>query len=153
LDYKEVIEMGKAVKEILKSTVISIGMALTIFSLVGMVFDIVNGGNFSMEGYQFTKMVAGSAIVGIGFGVPTVVYNSEKLPMPVKVLIHMGIGCVIYTIVAYAVGWFGGAATPVQGLVIAGIQLAVAFVIWFCFMRYYRKEAKQMNEKIQAMKK
>jgi hypothetical protein len=145
--------MGKAVKEILKSTVISIGMALTIFSLVGMYFDIVNGGNFSMEGYQFTKMVAGSAIVGIGFGVPTVVYNSEKLPMPVKVLIHMGIGCVIYTIVAYAVGWFGGAATPVQGLVIAGIQLAVAFVIWFCFMRYYRKEAKQMNEKIQAMKK
>lgn len=145
--------MGKVVKEILKSTVISIGMALTIFSLVGMFFDIVNGGNFSMEGYQFTKMVAGSAIVGIGFGVPTIVYNSEKLPTPVKVLIHMGIGCVIYTIVAYAVGWFGGAATPVQGLVIAGIQLAVAFVIWFCFMRYYRKEAKQMNEKIQAMKK
>ena len=145
--------MGKAVKEILKSTVISIGMALTIFSLVGMFFDIVNGGNFSMAGYQFTKMVAGSAIVGIGFGGPTVVYNSEKLPTPVKVLIHMGIGCVIYTIVAYAVGWFGGAATPVQGLVIAGIQLAVAFVIWFCFMRYYRKEAKQMNEKIQAMKK
>ena len=145
--------MGKAVKEILKSTVISIGMALTIFSLVGMFFDIVNGGNLSMEGYQFTKMVAGSAIVGIGFGVPTIVYNSEKLPTPVKVLIHMGIGCVIYTIVAYAVGWFGGAATPVQGLVIAGIQLVVAFVIWFCFMRYYRKEAKQMNEKIQAMKK
>lgn len=145
--------MGKAVKDILKSTVISIGMALTIFSLVGMFFDIINGGNFSMEGYRFTKMVVGSAIVGIGFGVPTIVYNSEKLPMPVKVLIHMGIGCVIYTIVAYAVGWFGGAATPVQGLVIAGIQLVVAFVIWFCFMRYYRKEAKQMNEKIQAMKK
>ena len=145
--------MGKAVKDILKSTVISIGMALTIFSLVGMFFDIVNGGNFSMEGYKFTKMVIGSAIVGIGFGVPTVVYNSEKLPMPVKVLIHMGIGCVIYTIVAYAVGWFGGSATPLQGLAIAGIQLIVAFIIWFCFMRYYRKEAKQMNDKIQAMKK
>lgn len=145
--------MGKVVKDILKSTVISIGMALTIFSLVGMFFDITNGGNFSMEGFQFTKMVIGSVIVGIGFGVPTVVYNSEKLPMPVKVLIHMGTGCVIYTIVAYAVGWFGGAATPVQGLAIAGIQLVVAFVIWFCFNSYYRKEAKQMNEKIQAMKK
>lgn len=145
--------MGKAVKDILKSTVISIGMALTIFSIVGMIFDIMGGGNFSMEGYQFTKMVIGSAIVGIGFGVPTVVYNSEKLPMPVKVLIHMGIGCVIYTVVAYAVGWFGAAASPLQGLGIAGIQLLVAFIIWFCFMRYYRKEAKQMNEKIQAMKK
>ena len=145
--------MGKVLKDILKSTVISIGMALTIFCLVGMFFDITYGGNFSMEGYQFTKMVIGSAIVGIGFGVPTVVYNSEKIPMPVKVLIHMGTGCVIYTIVAYAVGWFGGSATPLQGLAIAGIQLVVAFVIWFCFMRYYRKEAKQMNDKIQAMKK
>ena len=145
--------MGKVLKDILKSTVISIGMALTIFCLVGMFFDITYGGNFSMEGYRFTKMVIGSAIVGIGFGVPTVVYNSEKLPMPVKVLIHMGTGCVIYTIVAYAVGWFGGSATPLQGLAIAGIQLVVAFVIWFCFMRYYRKEAKQMNDKIQAMKK
>ena len=145
--------MGKVLKDILKSTVISIGMALTIFCLVGMFFDITYGGNFSMEGYQFTKMVIGSAIVGIGFGVPTVVYNSEKLPMPVKVLIHMGIGCVIYTIVAYAVGWFGGSATPVQGLAIAGIQLVVAFIIWFCFNTYYRKEAKQMNDKIQSMKK
>ena len=145
--------MGKVVKDILKSTVLSIGMALTIFCLVGMFFDITNGGNFSMEGFQFTKMVIGSAIVGIGFGVPTVVYNSEKLPMPVKVLIHMGTGCVIYTIVAYAVGWFGGSATPVQGLAIAGIQFVVAFIIWFCFNSYYRKEAKQMNEKIQAMKK
>lgn len=145
--------MGKVLKDILKSTVISIGMALTIFCLVGIFFDITYGGNFSMEGYQFTKMVIGSAIVGIGFGVPTVVYNSEKLPMPVKVLIHMGIGCVIYTAVAYAVGWFGGSATPVQGLAIAGIQLLVAFIIWFCFNTYYRKEAKQMNDKIQSMKK
>ncbi len=144
--------MGKTIKDLLKSTVISIGMALTIFSLIGMFFDITNGGNFSLEGYQFTKMVIGSAIVGIGFGVPTLVYNSEKLPTPVKVLIHMGTGCVIYTIVAYCVGWFGGAATIGQGLAIAAIQLLVAFVIWFCFMRYYRKEARQMNDKIQSMK-
>ena len=61
-------------------------------------------------------------------------------------------GVSVYTAVAYAVGWFGGAATFTQGLIIAGIQLAVAFVIWFCFMRYYKKEAKRMNEKIQAMK-
>ena len=145
--------MGKVVKDLLKSTVISIGMALTIFSIVGVFFDIWNGGNFSLDGYQFTKMVVGSALVGIGFGVPTIVYNSDKLPQPIKVVIHMGIGCVIYTVVAYAVGWFGGAATLAQGIVIAAIQLVVAFIIWFCFMCFYRKEAKRMNEKIQSMKK
>lgn len=143
--------MKDTLKDLLKSVVISIGMALTIFCLAGIVFDIGYKGNFTLENYQFTKMVLGSLLVGLGFGVPTVVYNRESLPMPIKVIIHMGIGCVIYTIVAYAVGWFGG-ATLTQGLVIAGIQLAVAFVIWFCFMRYYRNEAKKMNEKIQSMK-
>ena len=144
--------MRKVIMDLLKSTVISIGMALSIFSLACVVFDIAYGGNFSMENYQLTKMVAGSILVGLGFGMPTVVYNSERIPMPIKVIIHMGIGCSIYTAVAYAVGWFGAAATLTQGLIIAGIQLLVAFIIWFCFMRYYRNEAKRMNEKIQAMK-
>jgi hypothetical protein len=144
--------MKDILKDIVKSTIISIGMALTIFCLAGIVFDVAYGGDFSLEGYRFTKMVIGSAIVGLGFGVPTVVYNSDRLPQPIKVLIHMGIGCVIYTIVAYAVGWFGGSATLAQGLIIAAIQILVAFIIWFCFMRYYRKEAKEMNEKIQSLK-
>ena len=144
--------MGKVIKDLLKSTVISIGMALTIFCLVGIVFDVGYGGRFSLENYRFTKMVVGSILVGLGFGLPTIVYNRESLPMPIRVVIHMGIGCVIYTIVAYTVGWFGGSATVTQGILIAAIQLLVAFIIWFCFMRYYRREAKKMNDKIQAMK-
>ena len=63
----------------------------------------------------------------------------------------MGIGCVVYTIVAFSVGWLGGAASASQGILIACIQLAVAFIIWFCFMRYYRKEARDMNDKIRSM--
>ena len=145
--------MRNTVKDLIKSTLISIGMALAIFSLACVVFDISYKGNFSLENYQLTKMVIASVIVGLGFGIPTVVYNNESLPMPIKVVVHMGIGCVIYTIVAYAVGWFGGAVSIAQGLIIAGIQLAVAFVIWFCFMRFYRNEAKKMNEKIQEMKR
>ncbi len=144
--------MNSKVKDILKSTVISIGMALAIFSLVGIVFDVGYGGNFSLDHYRFTKMIIGCIILGIGFGVPTVVYSSERLPMPIKVLIHMGIGLTVYTIVAYAVGWIGGSASLGQGLVIAAIQIAVAFVIWFGFMRHYRAEARKMNEVIQAMK-
>ena len=144
--------MNNTLKDILKSTVISIGMSLTIFSFVCIVFDIGYGGNFSLEGYRMTKMIIGCVIIGLGFGVPTIIYKNDSLPMPVRVLIHMGIGCVIYTIVAYAVGWIGGSASLGQGIAIAAIQLAVAFIIWFCFMRFYRSEAKRMNDKIQQMK-
>jgi uncharacterized membrane protein (DUF485 family) len=139
-------------KDLLKSIVISIGMALAIFSIVGIIFDIMGGGVYTLEGYRYTKMVIASVIVGLGFGVPTMVYRSDKLPTPVKVLVHMGIGCVIYTIVAFSVGWIGGSASVTQGILIACVQIAVAFVIWFCFMRYYRKEADEMNKKISSMK-
>lgn len=144
--------MKETMKDLVKSTVISIGMAMAIFCLVGITFDVRFGGNFSLENYQFTKMVVGCVLIGLGFGVPTIVYNKDSLPMPIKVIIHMGIGCIVYTIVAYAVGWIGGSATIGQGIIIAAIQLAVAFIIWFFFMRYYRNEAKKMNDKIQAMK-
>ena len=144
--------MNNTVKDLLKSIVISIGMALSIFSFVCVIFDIGYGGNFSLENYRLTKMVIGCIIVGLGFGVPSLVYRSETLPMPVKILVHMGIGCIIYTIVGFAGGWIGGSATLGQGIAIAAIQLLVAFIIWFCFMRFYRSEAKKMNDKIQQMK-
>ena len=144
--------MRETIKDLLKSTVISIGMAMAIFCLVGIVFDIGYKGNFNLDHYRFTKMVIGCVLIGMGFGIPTVVYRKDNLPIPIRVIIHMGIGCAVYTVVAYAVGWIGGAATLGQGLVIAAIQLAVAFIIWFLFLRYYRAEAKKMNDKIQALK-
>ena len=144
--------MRETVKDIVKSSDISIGLAMTIFCLVGVVFDVGYKGNFSLDDYRFTKMVAGCVLVGLGFGVPTIVYRKDNLPMPIRVIIHMGIGCVVYTIIAYAVGWIGGSATIGQGILIAAIQLAVAFLIWFLFMKHYRAEAKRMNDRIQAMK-
>ena len=144
--------MRETVKDLVKSSVISIGMAMTIFCLVGVVFDVGYKGNFSLDDYRFTKMVAGCVLIGLGFGVPTIVYRKDNLPMPIRVIIHMGTGCVVYTIIAYAVGWIGGSATIGQGILIAAIQLAVAFLIWFMFMKHYRAEAKRMNDRIQAMK-
>lgn len=131
--------MRATVKELVKSTAISIGMAMTIFCLVGVVFDVVYKGKFSLDDYRFTKMVAGCVLVGLGFGVPTIVYRKDNIPMPIRVIIHMGIGCVVYTVVAYAVGWIGGSATIGQGIMIAAIQFAIAFLIWFLFMKYYNR--------------
>lgn len=144
--------MKEIMKDLVKSTMISIGMAMAIFCVIGIIFDIRYSGNFSLDNYRFTKMVVGCLIVGLGFGVPTIVYRKESLPMPIRVIIHMGTGIIIYTLVSYSVGWIGGAATIGQGIIIAVIQLGVSFLIWFLFMRYYRKEAKKMNDRIQAMK-
>ena len=73
--------MRETVKDLIKSSVISIGMAMTIFCLVGVVFDVCYKGNFSLDDYRFTKMVAGCVLVGLGFGVPTIVYRKDNLPL------------------------------------------------------------------------
>lgn len=73
------------------------------------------GGNFSTMNYQFTKMSIGCLVVGLGSGMPSIIYEKENLPMPVKVIVHMGIGCAVYTITAYAVGWIGNTGSIGQG--------------------------------------
>ena len=151
-DYEEENAMKDTWKDIARSSVVSIGMSLTIFCLTGMIADIIGGGDFSLDHYRFTKMVIGSIIVGLGFGVPTFIYRKDSLPMPIRVIIHMGTVCVIYTLVAFAVGWMGGTGSVAKAIVAAAVQIAVAFLIWYLFMRYYRREAKEMNERIQEMK-
>ena len=151
-DYEEENTMKDTWKDIGKSSAVSIGMSLTIFCLTGMIADIIGGGNFTLDHYRFTKMVIGSIIVGLGFGIPTFIYRKDSLPMPIRVIIHMGTGCVIYTLVAFAVGWMGGTGSVAKAIVAAAVQIAVAFLIWYLFMRYYRREAKEMNERIQEMK-
>ncbi|WP_027206541.1 DUF3021 domain-containing protein [Butyrivibrio fibrisolvens] len=138
-------------REVLKRAVLGIGIAMCFFSISGMIFDIAGGGNFELDNYRFTKMVIGCIIVGLGFGVPTIIYKAENIPMPIRILIHLGIGSIIYTVIAFQVGWAGtgGLWNSVIAIV---IQLLTAFAIWFFFMLHYRNEAKRINDKIQAMK-
>lgn len=139
-------------KEILKNTAISIGISMTIFCIVGVIFDVTYGGNFQMEHYQFTKMVAACLVTGLGYGVPTVVYRKENLPRSMQFIIHMSIGCIVYTIAAFLTGWIPVTLGIGKCVLIVIGQLSVAVIIGFLFKYYYRKEAQMLNQRIQEMK-
>lgn len=149
-DYRRT-KMRETMKNLIKNTITSIGIALTVFCVTGMVFDIAYDGNFSLDNYQFSKMVIGCIIVGLGFGLPTMIYYKDNLPMPFKIIIHMGTGCIIYTIVAYTVGWIGGTSSILHGIIAAIFQIALAFIIWGGFMLHYRNDVRKMNEKIKEL--
>ncbi len=145
--------MKDFVKNLIKNGAIGIGFSFAIFCFTGVVFDFLYHGNFQLEQYAFTKMVLGCLIVGIGFGCPTVIYDCEQLPLPVQSVIHMGIGCIVYTIVAFLVGWIPverGVGTCVA--IVLG-EIAIAFVIWFCYLLYYRNLGRKMDARIQQIKK
>ena len=59
--------MRETMKNLIKNTITSIGISLTVFCVTGMVFDIAYDGNFILNHYQFSKMVIGCIIVGLSF--------------------------------------------------------------------------------------
>lgn len=144
--------MNKTIKEVLSNTFQSIGYAAVIFCVVGVIFDLTFKGNLVMENYTYTRMAAGMFVIGLGFGVPTFVYKNEKMPLLVQGLIHMGIGCVVMTIAAFAVGWIptdrgiGAVLWTILG------EIAIALVIWFIIYLHQKKLAKEMNRRISQMK-
>lgn len=142
----------KVLKEVLKSIFVSVALSFIIFVIVGIVFDILNGGTFTLKGYGFTKMAFACVLTGLGFGVPTLLYNSERISWPLASVIHLGIGFTIYFVAASFVGWI-----PVERgvtaciITIAGV-IVIGVVIWLCFMRYYRNLADKMNQALEKHK-
>ncbi|MBP3267073.1 MAG: DUF3021 family protein, partial [Ruminococcus sp.] len=66
-------------KKALKNTFTGIGISLTVFVVIGIIFDVKGGGDFSMQEYGFTKMVLGCLFTGIGFGLPSGIYLPKSL--------------------------------------------------------------------------
>lgn len=136
------------IKKLCKNSIQGIGIACFIYILAGIIFDSLNQG-FSMEQGAFTRQALGTILIGIGFSAPSEIYNNDKLPFAIKILFHMGIGCSIYLITAFYVGWIPPELGLRNCIIIILCQLLIAFFIWFRFASYYRKLAKDMNEKIQ----
>jgi len=132
----------------MKKSIGGIAIACTIFTVIGMIMDIRSGGTLIEPAYAYTKMAAGAAAVGLGFSLPAEVYKSERIPMFIKVLVHMGIGCTVMIITAFVVGWIPAGAGITTCLAIIAAEIAAAFVIWIFYWRYYKKLAMKMNEHI-----
>ena len=133
---------------VLTSTFAALGIAAAIFCIMVVLFDILNKGNFHTESYSITKMAVGTLVIGLGFGLPAIVYNNENMSVAMQALIHMGIGCVVMTITAFVVGWvptYMGAGAAI-GTIVG--EIAVAFIIWLFFYTHHKKLAKQMNQRI-----
>lgn len=139
----------KLMKKLAIISLQGIGIACTIYALFGILFDNLNQGNFLMENYSYTKQAIACIIIGIGFSAPSEIYHNEKLPFAFQFIFHMGIGCSVYLIASFCVGWIPVSLGLTNCIIIVVGQLAVAFLIWLCFSFHYRKLAKDINKKLQ----
>ena len=100
----------------------------------------------SFKGYL--KQVICSSIVGIGFFVPSVIYDVKKISRGLQILFQLGIGFVIYFITAFYAGWI-----PIKNGIWTIICTVIGMVlistsIWFRIYIYYKKQAIEINKKI-----
>lgn len=136
-------------KRIIKNSIQGIGLACTIYLFAGMIFDYLNHGTLLMENWLFSRQAIGTFLIGIAFSAPTEIYHNDSLPFPLKFLFHMGIGCIVYTIVQFRLGWISIQLGWGRCLLIIFLGLFVAFLIWLAYAFYFWKLAKSMNDKIQ----
>ena len=136
-------------KKLISSIAIGIGCGFSILVLFLTTAVLINPDFLSMISAEYFLMnVVCSAIVGLGFSVPSLIYENKHISRGLHVLIHLGTGFVIYIPTAFFAGWIPTAA----GFVVVAISLLISVVfavlIWFCFWLYHKKEADIMNKKI-----
>jgi O-antigen/teichoic acid export membrane protein len=145
--------MKERLSTVIRSTFTSIGISCVIFCLIGIGYDVSYSGTFTMEGYAFTRMCVGCMLVGLGFGLPCVVYSSDRMSPLVQSLIHMGIGCVVLTIVGFAAGWLPSDRGIGAAVLSVVIEIGIALVIWVLFYQWEKKKVREMNRKIKEKQK
>lgn len=140
-------------KKYLKNTLMGISWGLTV-NMVFLVVAVAVNADFlkSISQYDFIKYAICSVIIGIGFYLPSIIYDKPNITLPLKATVHLGIGFVIYLVTAFFAGWIGGYGAIATFISIA-ISILFTLLIYMCFYLYYRKEAVVINKKIKEIQK
>lgn len=145
--------MNTKKQTLLFNVFVSMGIAAMMFILAGVIIDRIFHGNMQLTNYAFSKMAIATVVIGLGFGLPAVVYDNEKLSLFTQTIIHMGTGCIIMTVTAFLVGWIPLNRGPLLMIAILLEELALAFIIWFLFYLQQKKLVKQMNQRVKEINK
>ena len=118
-----------------------------VFLALCFVYGLSTGDACLASGYGMARSVAAVAIIGIGFGLASLVYGTE-LPMWLKVLIHMGVGCTVLAGASILAGWLQPELGLKPFLAMLGVELVSAFLCWGIRMLQARKLARAMNDRL-----
>lgn len=135
-------------KKIIRAAYAGIRVVAVIFLLTCIVMGFMGGSEKFASNYGMARAGTAVILIGIGFGIPTLVYET-KLRMGFKVLIHMGIGCLVMFGASVLGGWLPIEQGISSILITAAAQIVVAFIIWGVYFIPVLVQTKRINEKIQ----
>ena len=136
-------------RNFIKSIAIGIGWGFTVL-VVYLTIGVIISSDFltSIAPDDFIKYVICSAVVGLGFSVPSLIYYNERISRILQVIIHLGTGFAIYIPVVFFAGWIPTAYGAIAVALSLLCAVVFALLVWLCFALYYRKQAQEINRKI-----
>ena len=135
-------------KKLLNAAWSGIALSAAVFVVTSMLIGFAHGEAQFASGSSMARMCVAVLVIGLGFGVPSLIYETD-LPTGLKVLIHMGTGVIVMLATSLAIGWIDFSRGWKACLLYAALQIAVAFILWLLTCVRIKKDAKQMNERIE----
>lgn len=133
----------------LRRTKTTVAISSFLFLLSSLIADLNMGGVYAASGYSVTKMALGSMGIGLGFGLPCIIYTAERLSRPVQITIHMAAGCAVMLGIAFLVGWIPTEKGLFPALLAILSMLLTAFVILALSYRRQKKLAARINRELE----
>lgn len=133
----------------IRRTKTTVAISSFLFLISSLIADLNMGGVYSVTGYSVTKMALGSLGIGLGFGLPCIIYTSEKLSHPVQISVHMLTGCTVMLAIAFLVGWIPTDRGLLPALLAILSMLLTAFVIAVLSYRRQKKLAERINRELE----
>ncbi len=127
----------------------AVAISSFLFLLSSLIADLNMGGIYSTSGYSVTKMALGSLGIGLGFGIPCIIYTNEKLSRSVQISVHMVTGCTIMLAIAFLVGWIPTDKGPLLSVLAILSMLLTAFIIAGLTYRRQKKLAERINRELE----
>lgn len=134
-------------RKVLRAAWGGINISSVVFLIGCIAVGLDGGAEKFASGYGMARSGITTVIIGVGFGVPTMIYETE-LPQWLKFLIHMGTGCLVMIGASMLIGWLSVANGLPAVLKGAAVQVALAFAVWGCYYISAWSEAKRINRKI-----
>ena len=127
----------------------AVAISSFLFLLSSLIADLNMGGIYSTSGYSVTKMALGSLGIGLGFGIPCIIYTNEKLSRSVQISVHMVTGCTIMLAIAFLVGWIPTDKGLLLSVLAILSMLLTAFIIAGLSYRRQKKLAERINRELE----
>lgn len=139
-------------KNLFKSTLYAIAISLffTVFALIGIEQSL--NGVLDLGSYGFTKAMLGALLIGLGYGIPTFIYDLKSMSIALKSVIYMctGVGIMILVFLKFGFIQEGYGLGDILKMLI--VPVGIAFLLWYAQYMKYKKVAKLMNEKLKDNK-